>query len=160
MNKGMKSITNIDLGVKLTEFHRFWWNCVSIGINQEKSKGGPTCQVKEHIPHEHQLEKVLEDTTTKQRVGGHHVGPTGPTYRPTGLWVLLSASALLRRFLHHLRVCIFIVAQGHLIWGSRIDAPPYIYQALPPWGISHWSKSFEKSKTLISSELHHILRHS
>jgi hypothetical protein len=27
---------NIELGIILTEFHKFWWICVSTGVYQEK----------------------------------------------------------------------------------------------------------------------------
>jgi hypothetical protein len=36
MKKGIYQPLNIELGFKLTEFHRFWWICVSAGVYQKK----------------------------------------------------------------------------------------------------------------------------
>ena len=79
----------------------------------------------------------------------HQVGPTGPTYMPTGPLGPHVIILLLRRFSTALRIASTPFIQVSLIRELRIDAPVYIYQPLPPLGISPITKSFEKTETLI-----------
>jgi hypothetical protein len=122
------STSNIELGFKLTEFHMFWWICVSAGVYQEKEARYQERRAKKHIPPRNQVEKDLEDI-------GRWPAEGGPTWHwaswPRGPPVSLG---LLRWFLHRLTVCIFAVDQG------RFDPRVLVYptglykQALPlPW---------------------------
>jgi hypothetical protein len=74
MKKGIYQPPNIELGFKLTEFHRFWWICVSIGVYQKKEANIKDVGVKSISPR-NQVEKDLEDTRRR---------PTewGPTWKP------------------------------------------------------------------------------
>jgi hypothetical protein len=60
----------IELGFKLTEFHRFWWIYVSVGVYQEKKARYQGCQDKKHIPSWNQVEKDLEDMRRWPTKGG------------------------------------------------------------------------------------------
>jgi hypothetical protein len=48
--KGHMSTSNIELGFELTEFHKFWRTCVSVGVYQEKEARYQGCRAKKHIP--------------------------------------------------------------------------------------------------------------
>jgi hypothetical protein len=70
MKKGIYQPPNIELGFKLTGFHRFWWICVSAGVYEEKEARYQGRQGKKHIPLWNQVEKNLEDTRRWPTKGG------------------------------------------------------------------------------------------
>jgi hypothetical protein len=72
MKKGIYQPSNIELGFKLIELHRFRWICVSAGVYQEKEAIYQARQDKKHIPPRNQVEKDLED----MRRWPTQVGPT------------------------------------------------------------------------------------
>jgi hypothetical protein len=71
MKKGIYEPPNIELGFKLTEFHRFLWICVSTGVYQEKEARYQGCWGKKHILPWNQVEKDQEDTRRWPTEGGH-----------------------------------------------------------------------------------------
>jgi hypothetical protein len=82
--KGHVSTSNIELGFKLTKFHRFWWICVSAGVYQEKKARYQGRRDKKHIPLRNQVEKDLEDTRmwpTEEGPTWHRARSTNPTLR-------------------------------------------------------------------------------
>jgi hypothetical protein len=76
MKKDIYQPPNIELGFKLTEFHRFWWICISTGVYQEKEASYQGRRGKKHIPPWNQVEKDLEDTRKWPTEGGVHLEAT------------------------------------------------------------------------------------
>jgi hypothetical protein len=76
MKKGHISTFNIELGFKLTEFHRFWWLCVSIGVYLEKEARYQGHRAKDHIQPWTQVKKDLEEMRRRATEGGAHLEVT------------------------------------------------------------------------------------
>jgi hypothetical protein len=79
MKKGIYQPPNIELGFKLTKFHRFWWICVSTGVYQEKEARYQGRRGKKHIPPRNQVEKDLEDMRRQPTEGPPRSHPGWPT---------------------------------------------------------------------------------
>jgi hypothetical protein len=71
--KGHISTSNIELGFKLTEFHRFWRICVSAKVYQEKEARYQGHRGKKHILPRTQVKKDLEDMRRRPTEEGTHL---------------------------------------------------------------------------------------
>jgi hypothetical protein len=134
MKKGIYQPPNIELGFKLTEFHRFWWICVSTGVYQEKEARYQGRRGKNHIPPWNQVEgsRRHEKATHQRRPTWkppRSADPTpgrptlgGPTYRPPPQVDSLPH-----------RVCIFAIDQGRFDLRALVH-PTSLYKPTPtPW---------------------------
>jgi hypothetical protein len=91
MYKGIYESTNKGLGSKLTNSTCFGESVISAGLFQKTIKGDLFVKRNQEIIPRHIHGKVLEDTTSRQGLRGHQVGPADPTPMPTNTsWCLLT----------------------------------------------------------------------
>jgi hypothetical protein len=132
--KGHISTSNIELGFKLAEFHRFWWICVSTGVYQEKEARYLGHRDKKHIPPRNQVEKDLEDMRRQPTEGGH-TWHRARSADPTPGWLTLRGSHLSASSASRFSIALGFVAspliQVGLIRGLQFIPPAYISRALP-----------------------------
>jgi hypothetical protein len=143
----------------MTEFHKFWWIYISVGVYQKKEARYQGRQGKKHIPPRNQVEKDLEDMRRWPLEGGPPgIGPGRLTLPQVG-WPVGSPVSLplLRRFLHRLMVCIFAVDSSQFDSRAMVHPTGLYKQGPAPWlrhnNPSHLIKSSEL-ETLVSLELH------